>query len=183
MAGDLDQNNWKDSLKRKFPQYFSGIRVLEIGSANMNGSNRPWFDNCEYIGLDVALGKDVDIVSIAHEYEAPSESFDVVISTNQLEHDIYFIQTLSKMCELLKSGGLMVIQVPHNRPEHGTKDHGPNDSLTTQIRNDLWSGWYKNFTVEELRVFLDIDNNFSLYEINYQPVTDDRDVYFWGIKK
>ncbi len=182
MAGDLDQNNWKDELKRRYPQYFSGVRVLEIGSAYMNGSNRPWFENCEYIGLDVVLGKEVDVVSIAHEYKAPPQSFDVVISTNQLEHDMYWSKTLQKMVELLKPDGLMILQTCHNRPEHGTVKTSPADSLTAQIKDGFWNSFYKNFTMEEIKLFLDVDNKFSLYEMGYQPQSDERDVYFWGIK-
>lgn len=182
MAGDLDQNNWKDMLKGKFPQYFSGVRVLDIGSCDMNGTNKPWFTNCEYIGLDIKAGPNVDVVSIAHEYKAPPQSFDVVISTNQLEHDMYWDKTLLKMYELLKSNGLLVIQCPHNRGEHGTITNSPADSLTTQIKDDFWAGWYKNFDIQEIKAWLDVDHKFSLYDISYQPLADQRDIYFWGIK-
>ncbi len=182
MAGDLDQNNWKTALKVRFPQYFSGVRVLDVGSADMNGTNRPWFDNYEYVGLDVTEGKNVTVISKAHEYDAPPQSFDVVISTNQLEHDMYWAKTLEKMYELLKPNGLMIIQVPHNRPEHGTVKNGAADSLTTQIEDEFWGNWYHNFTIEELTPFLDSEKKFSLHEISYEPKSDERDIYFWGIK-
>src|SRR3990167_781868 len=136
MAGDLDQNNWKDQLKLKFPQYFNNVRVADIGSADINGTNKSWFENSEYVGLDIAPWANVDVVSVAHEYDVPDGSFDVVCSTNHLEHDIYWEKTLKKMVALLKYGGLMFFQTVHLRPEHGTKTKNPDDSLTTKIGNE-----------------------------------------------
>ncbi len=183
MAADADQNNWKDALKERFPNYFSGIKVLDIGSADMNGTNKPWFEGCEYIGLDIKEAANVDVVSIAHEYNAPPGSFDVVISTNQLEHDMYWEKTLAKMYELLKPGGLFILQTCHTRPEHGTTNTSINDSLTAQIHDEVWGNFYKNYTIEDIDSILRFTTNFSLSEISYEPKSDEKDVYFWGIKK
>lgn len=181
MAADLEQDTWKTELKKKFPQFFSGVKILDVGSADMNGNNKPWFENSEYIGLDIAEYKNVDVVSIAHEYDASDESFDVIISTNHLEHDIYWKETLAKMLKLLKRGGLMIIQTTHNRPEHGTKTKNPEDSLTVSFGNEEWANFFKHFAIEEIKAVLKPDETFSQYEISYQP-EDERDVYFWGIK-
>ncbi len=183
MAGDADQNLWKDHLKRTFPQYFKGVMVLDVGSADINGSNKPLFENCEYIGLDIAPYKNVDVVSIAHRYNASDNSFDVVLSTNQLEHDIYWQKTLETMVKLLKPGGLMFFQTTHDRPEHGTKLKNPEDSLTVNFGDEEWANFYKRFTIGELKEFLKLDDVFEKYEISYQPPSDLRDIYFWGIKK
>lgn len=181
MAGDLEQDNWKTELKNRFPRFFKGVKILDIGSADMNGTNKPWFEDSEYIGLDIAPYKNVDVVSLAHEYDVPDESFDVVISTNHLEHDIYWEKTLAKMLKLLKRGGFMIIQTTHNRPEHGTKTKNPEDSLTVNFSNEEWADFFKHFSIEELKQVLNVDDVFSQYEISYQP-EDERDVYFWGIK-
>ena len=57
-------------VKNKFPDYFDNKKVLEVGSLNINGSVRQFFTNCDYIGLDVGEGKDVDIVCQGQEYDA-----------------------------------------------------------------------------------------------------------------
>ena len=74
------------------PEEFKGRRVLEVGSRYVNGSVRPlierFFHPREYIGIDIVPGKFVDIVLPAEkilEYFG-SESFDVVIATEVLEH-------------------------------------------------------------------------------------------------
>jgi hypothetical protein len=71
---------------------FKGKRVLEVGSKYVNGSVRPLIERfCspkEYVGVDIEAGKFVDVILSAEklvEYFGP-ESFDVVISTEMLEH-------------------------------------------------------------------------------------------------
>ena len=82
-------------VKLKFPHYFRGIMVLDVGSFDVNGNNRHLFQDCQYVGVDVGEGPNVDVVSLAHEYQAPRESFDVVISTECFEHDMYYRRTLT----------------------------------------------------------------------------------------
>src|SRR3990172_6612358 len=128
MAGDHVENLWKDELKINFPQFFTKIRVLDVGSADINGTNEKWFDNCRYIGLDVLPYKNVDVVSLAHEYQALDGSFDVVCSTSELEHDKFWDLTLKKMVQLLKPEGLMWFAASYKRAEHGTFRSNPIDS-------------------------------------------------------
>ena len=87
----LQQQTFFCNVKKRFPQYFSGKRVLDCGSQNLPGAGsgdaRYLFDNCEYIGIDIGPGENVDVVSLIHEYDEPDESFDVVISGEAFEHD------------------------------------------------------------------------------------------------
>lgn len=184
MAGDADQNRWKDELKEKFPQYFNNVRCLDIGSADINGTNKPWFDNCEYIGLDIAPYKNVDVVSIAHEYDVPDSSFDVVFSTSELEHDMYWKKTLQKMVDLLKPGGFMWFEAPHIWEEHGTKTNSPADSLTVD-REEEWANYYKNVSKEDILSVLDLDAIFEKYELFYAEKIGQgcESTRFWGIKR
>lgn len=189
MAGSVTENLWKDSLKRKFPQYFNGVRVLDIGAADINGTNVSWFDNCRYVGLDILPYKNVDVVSVAHEYNALPESFDVVCSTSELEHDMYWRLTLKKMVELLKPKGLMFFAASHSMGEHGTLSHNPLDSLTTQLGEhphlNPWVNYYGNITKEMVKEAINLDAIFEQYEIEYQgnPGQPDLFIHFWGIKK
>jgi len=73
------------------------IKVLEVGSYNVNGSLRDRiFGNlcvAEYVGVDLQLQQGyVDVVVDASALPFRDESFDVVISTETLEHveDWYF---------------------------------------------------------------------------------------------
>lgn len=36
-------------IKNKIPQFFSNLKVLDVGSLDINGNNRYLFDNCEYL--------------------------------------------------------------------------------------------------------------------------------------
>ena len=184
MAGDADQNKWKDGLKQKFPQFFNGIKVLDVGSANINGTNKSWFENCEYVGLDISPWPNVDVVSVAHEYDAPDESFDVVCSTSELEHDIHWKETLLKMVKLLKPGGFMWFDAPHTWAEHGTVEHSPSDSLTSKL-NDEWAHYYKNMDIEDITSVLNLDEIFESHEIFYKTINDgpETSLRFWGIKR
>jgi hypothetical protein len=77
-------------MKELHPEHFKDNKVLDIGSLDINGNNKFLFDNSEYIGLDIAEGNNVDVVCIGHEYDAPDETFDTIISTEALEHDMYY---------------------------------------------------------------------------------------------
>lgn len=180
MAGLLHENIWKDELKAKFPNHFNGAKVLDIGSADINGTNKGWFANCQYIGIDVRPYRNVNVVSIAHEYQAEFESFDTILSTSQLEHDIYWEKTLKRMVELLKPGGLMFFSASHSTGEHGTKKNAPLDSLTSQLENE-WANWYYELTKEDVRKVLDLDAVFKQYELFYAH--EDKYIRFWGIKR
>ena len=42
------------AVKAALPQFFSGQRVLEVGSLDINGSIRTAFDACDYVGADLS---------------------------------------------------------------------------------------------------------------------------------
>jgi SAM-dependent methyltransferase len=109
-----------DYFKNKYPRYSSGnISVIEFGSLNINGSIREFIQPVkEYIGIDWREGKDVDLVSLAHNINL-NRQFDVVVSASMLEHDPYWDKTLESMILHLKEDGLLYLSwgtaysVPH----------------------------------------------------------------------
>jgi SAM-dependent methyltransferase len=112
--------NWLASIKASSPEMFHGWRVLECGSYDINGSARSLFEDCEYIGLDWRPGPGVDVVGLVHEYQ-PDAPFDVVVSTEMLEHDPYWSASLRRMAEALRPGGVMMLTwASPLRPEHET---------------------------------------------------------------
>ena len=100
------------SVRQQFPQYFSNRKVLDCGSLDINGNNRILFDHCLYTGIDVGLGRNVNIVCPTHEF-MDKDGFDVIISTECFEHDMYYEQSLQRIVYLLRlvaSSYLLVLQ-------------------------------------------------------------------------
>lgn len=98
------------------------IKVLDVGSYDVNGSYRQLFeeDKYEYVGLDMEAGPNVDIVP-KHTYnwkEIETDSFDVVISGQAFEHIEYFWITLSEMTRVLKKNGLLCLIAPRGFEDH-----------------------------------------------------------------
>jgi hypothetical protein len=63
------------SIRGRFPTFFVGQRVLEVGSLEMKGKNngcvRGFFSGCDYTGLDLREGPGVDVVCPGQDYGAP----------------------------------------------------------------------------------------------------------------
>ena len=168
------------TLKNKFPERFKNCNVLDIGSLDVNGNNRYLFEDYEYIGVDLGEGPNVDVISKGHEYKSDVK-FDIVISSECFEHDMYYTETLKNCVDLTKYGGLFTFTCAStNRPEHGTRRSKPGDAPLL-LNEDDWLDYYKNLTEEDIRNVLDVDSIFTEYYFEYNPSA--MDLYFWGIKK
>ena len=88
-------------------------RVLEVGSYDVNGSVRPLFKNLHrfpsYLGVDMREGPGVDQVCMASELPFPDESFEVVVTTEMLEHDARFWVSVQEFNRVLTPGGHLII--------------------------------------------------------------------------
>ena len=94
--------------------------LIELGSDDINGSLRKFCPaNTEYIGLDFAEGKNVDIV-LKSSYELPfkDNSIDFVISTSCFEHSEFFWLSFKEIFRVLKSSGLFYVNAPSNGTFH-----------------------------------------------------------------
>ena len=159
-------------IQKRFPEKFKGEDVVDLGSLDINGNNRYLFTDCRYIGVDLAPGKNVDVISKAHEFKPFYVKYGVVISTEMLEHDRYYRESLKNMVDLLLPGGLLLITCATvGRPEHGTKATSLGDSPFT-------GGYYKNITEDDIRENLKVED-FKEYELYIMS----NDLYFVGIKK
>lgn len=143
------QEKWCAGLKLAMPRFFESRSVLEMGSFNANGTIRDLFNNCDYTGVDVLPGEDVDVVGTFHEIDFKGVMFDVVCSVNALEHDMHFDLTLPRMYKLLKLGGLMFISANYKFSEHGTAKHTPWASCTAKLKGE-WADYYKNINPEDM---------------------------------
>ena len=104
----IEVRDWLGELRRQYSDAFVVDSVLECGSYNVNGSVRDLFAAREYVGLDWRPGPGVDVVSLVHEYQ-PGRMFDTVISTEMLEHDPHWRESMAHMIELVKPGGWLII--------------------------------------------------------------------------
>ena len=72
-------------VKNKLPTYFKNSKVLGIGTFNVCGTEKTFFDECDFLGLDIGPGDGVDIICPAQDYDAPDNSFDTIISCECFE--------------------------------------------------------------------------------------------------
>lgn len=96
------------------------VKVLEIGSQDVNGSIRSCCPvNFEYIGVDFVAGKGVDIV-LDDPYVLPfnTESFDAILSSSCFEHSEMFWLLYLEIMRVLKPTGLFYLNVPSNGRFH-----------------------------------------------------------------
>ena len=171
-----EQREWCELVKYAHDEFFVGTSVLDIGSLDINGNNRYLFEQCNYTGIDIGEGKNVDVVCSGHLFKS-DDLFDVVISTECFEHDEHWELTLKNVINnLLKDGGLFLFScAAPGRPEHGTKRTSPKDSPFT---ND----YYRNLSEADIRSVLDCDEVFSNYKFKTR-IDFPQDLYFYGIKK
>jgi len=170
-----------EMVRSKHPELFIKAKVLDVGSCDVNGNNRYLFTDCQYTGLDVSAGPNVDVVCRMHESDLSSDQFDVVICTEMLEHDPNWGESLQHMYRVLKQNGLMLITcATTGRPEHGTARSGTehdNPGLVTLGEH------YRNLTVDDLRAAFGgaLDEFFFGSVVLINPATCD--LYFYGRKR
>ncbi len=167
-----NQMSFVKTVKGCFPDSFANKKVLEVGSLNINGSVREFFTNCDYLGVDIGEGKDVDLVCKGHELPFPNLSFDVVISCECLEHDVYWDKTFQKMCELSKDLVIMTCATT-GRPEHGT-------TATNADAAPFTNDYYRNLAIHDFVDNFDFHNIFKHF--GFAINSDSHDLYFWGKK-
>jgi len=175
MAHSQQQEFFKQ-VKRRFTHYFNNQRVLEVGSLNINGTVRDYFDDCDYTGIDLGPGPGVDVVADGSDWLKPAH-YSVVLSTESFEHNPRWRDTFSNMIDNACEGGLIIFTCASTgRPEHGTKRTTPSDSPYT-----CDSEYYKNLTEADFRVHWNFDQLFVDYKFEYN--LQHNDLYFYGIKK
>lgn len=120
------------------------LRVVEIGSKDVNGSVRHLFPNCEYTGVDIAPGPGVDVVADGATWQ-PAEPADVVLCLETLEHAPRAHEVVANLIRMTRPGGLLIVTAAGpGRKEHSAVDGGP-----------LREGeHYRNISARELQAWL-----------------------------
>lgn len=162
-------------VRREFPYKFRNKRVLEVGSHNINGSPRKYFWFCNYTGVDITDGNGVDIRGVFSQVRHMlRDDYQTVISTEMLEHDSAWKESLFLMYNLLENKGLLIITCagPH-REEHGTSRAYGHCSPDTQ-------DYYRNISKKDFIKVLPPEL-FSVYRLQYANGMED--LQFYGRKK
>lgn len=92
----------------------TGLDVLEVGSYDVNGSVRPLFEAygpATYTGVDQAAGPGVDKVVSCYDltYTFGPAAFDVVVSTEMLEHVTDWREACGELVEVVAETGLLML--------------------------------------------------------------------------
>jgi SAM-dependent methyltransferase len=161
----------------RFPDHFAG-RVLDVGSHDVNGGPHTLIDPARYVGVDLAPGRNVDVVADGAMLPFPSAGFDVVMSSECFEHAPAWEAILAEMVRTLRAGGLIVCSAAATgRREHGTtRSDGGAGSPATVARGQEW---YRNLTGRRVRRAL------RRCGVRVRTVHVDRrvaDVYVVGVK-
>ncbi|MBL8688533.1 MAG: class I SAM-dependent methyltransferase [Rhodospirillaceae bacterium] len=104
------------------------LEILDIGSSDVvdpdpaqPGSYRPLFENpgWRYRGIDIAPGKNVDIVmSDPNRLPLPGGTADLIVSGQAFEHAEFFWVLFLEMARVTKPGGHIFLIAPSRGPEH-----------------------------------------------------------------
>ena len=92
----------------------AGRRVLEVGARAVNGSLREVIEShgpAEYVGVDIEPGPGVDLLCPAEELVARfgEGRFDVLVSTEVIEHVRDWRAVISNYKRVLAPGGLLLL--------------------------------------------------------------------------
>jgi len=124
----------------------SNKNVLEVGAYNVNGTLKDKimeFNPKTYVGVDIREGPNVDLVCDIGDLDFvfDSESFDLVVCTEVLEHVKDWPRAIQNLKTVVAPGGVILITVPTvGFPYH-------------EYPSDYW-----RFTLDNLRsIFSDFD--------------------------
>jgi SAM-dependent methyltransferase len=100
----------------------SPLKILDVGSKDINGNYRPLFDrfNWKYTGIDIEAGPNVDIVVDADfQWQGiEKDAFDVVVCGQVFEHVKATWRLAERMGYVCKAGGICIVVVPWNARYH-----------------------------------------------------------------
>jgi len=133
-----------------------GRSVIEVGALDVNGSLRSVVESLSpssYIGVDMQKGRGVDRICKVEDLIETfgKDTFDVVISTELLEHVLDWAGAIHNLKQILKPGGILLV--------------------TTRSRGCVYHGFPFDFWRYEI---VDVQQIFSDFSIDV--VTSDPDL-------
>ncbi len=175
----VQQLQFVKSVSKHITNDYSNKKILEIGSYDVNGEVRKYFEKSTYLGVDLIEGPGVDLVSSGDQLDHPDQTYDLSISCECFEHNPKWAETFTNMWRMTKDGGIIFFTcATTGRAEHGTRRTTPTASPGTQS-----IGWdyYKNLTKRDFIEQFQLDD---LFESHFFMVNSHScDLYFLGLKK
>ena len=104
----LEQLNFVSAITNKLDLNSNKLKILEIGSYDVNGNIRSFFPKVHYSGVDLIRGPGVDIVCSGEKLKHKSNTYDLVISCECFEHNPKWKETFINMFRMLKEGGVFI---------------------------------------------------------------------------
>jgi SAM-dependent methyltransferase len=174
-----EQLKFVQTTTQSLTKDFSHLKILEIGSFDVNGSIRKFFNKSNYVGVDLSVGPGVDVVCEGNKLDHADNTYDVTLSCECFEHNPYWAETFNNMCRMTKLGGVVIFTcATTGRPEHGTTRTSPSVSPGSQS-----VGWdyYHNLTEKDFRNAIQFEELFDSYFF----LTNDQsfDLYFFGVRR
>lgn len=159
-------------------QNFQG--VIDLGSHDSSGGPHNLLPiGTRYVGVDLSAGDNVHLISPIELLDLPSLSFSIAISSEVLEHNPFWRETLFQLCRLSSPGGLVVWTCAGiGRKEHGTSRS--DGGITAPFVIQLGREYYKNISAHEAENSFDHSLWFSAWQ--YFENFESRDTYFVGLR-
>lgn len=158
----------------------SFMGVVDLGSHDLSGGPHNLLPGyIRYVGVDLAYGNNVDFVSPIELVDLPSASFSIAMSSEVLEHNPFWRETLFQLCRLSSPGGLVIWSCAGiGRLEHGTSqsDGGSTAPFVVQLGRE----YYKNISAYEAELSFDHSLWFTSWQ--YFENFESRDTYFVGLR-
>src|SRR3990167_5513670 len=182
----LEAIEFLKSIQQLYPNYFTEVEVIDIGSGDINGNNHHLFiEPKKYIGVDVVQAPNVNLVCKAKDIPTDVGLFDTVISSECFEHDNQIFQTLHRILSLVKPSGLFVFTCAStDRAEHGTRRSQNTNSYSQQLtfdhRVEWYANYYQNLTMDDIAKMMPFQAYFSKIHMEYNVKS--KDLYFYGIR-
>jgi len=95
------------------------VDVVDVGSLDVNGTYKDLFPDCQYTGVDVTSGPNVDLL-MPNEFEIPlyNSTVDLVICGSCLEHCRNPHRLVEEIFRVLRPGGWALLNAPMHWREH-----------------------------------------------------------------
>lgn len=170
------QQKFFSEITKRFEDICCGeVKVLEVGSQNINGTVRGYFPNAlEYIGVDIGRGQDVDWVVPGELLQLPDAWADIAVTTECLEHCNMWQEVFLNMIRMLRPSGLFLMTCASTgRAAHGTLDSDDYSSPFT-------TSYYKNLGADDIAERIMLGEFFEKHAFEVEALSGD--LYFWGIR-
>lgn len=151
-----------DFLHRVKPMLGRRDRVADFGALNVNGSAREVFGKAtaeEYIGVDVRPGEGVDVVADAAWWHGADFLFDLIVSTECLEHTPYAAAICYNAYRLLRPGGVFLVTAAGPKRQPHSVDGGalPEGEWYRNVSEGELCEWLRPFAVKLIQNRDDVD--------------------------